>query len=1176
MRHILAIILLLSVGMSAKAQQIYSLTTEEICLDSTQIFVNYYNGFGKNGVPFQEVHSYMDVTGTQIYPDTSQLNTDCLGAPDGSLDSLTIDFIGCGRDTIIIMDTTIVIRYDTNIWLCDTLPCEADFWTIGDTTYLIDNQCDTTKICLGGGLDSLTIDFIGCNRDTIIVIDTTIVIRNDTNVWVCDSLMNLEIRQDSIICIELSSGQEYCDTLSFPEPCQLESYLNLSQDTFFHYDSDCDLVIVPLTQYPSQDTSYVINDSTIVIVNVDGSSDTLTILGDEYIPCPNESYISADTFYHIDSDCDTLAVPLTTPCIDSTWYGAWNHQEDTLFHRNILCELDTIIRENHSCFYVCDNGDSIRVETSVDISVIPPVIVIDTIKRWGLVCDTLGFGNMLTVHIDGHGKPQIDLGGPAAHPGNQEHTTVIQHNDFQMNWINENQVYLTTRRNLCTLFPELECDSLSYAMYSVNNSNGEGNTSVVAVSEGCTYTYSSLSSDPTFVSGIITCSDKLEIRGDAGICFTSDQDSVFMTVDSHFVLQRKPDWIMGFVADATKIWADTSTFGVPPPGCDDDGIYAVRYNFDSLLNDVAGAIPQPECDSMFFEGTTGGKWANHCDTIKFISGTGTDSIDVRSGSIIIDINTIYNEESVTGTGTDPTLAMCAAITGPPGTLGTFTDASGGYWVVRKNSNGSCTTLEMPQDSSSPCIDTVYEIAGYYVHQNINCSLDSMVIDSSCNYRGTRTQILSLKNSSRLVPGCRYCITDNNLIGGGDICMTADDVNTLTEDAQFYSTCEPNAGWETVYDIDNNQFLYFYDGIFENEIKGWTEINRWYNDGMFCNPNFRENYIEDATVLLSGATGLITNNSWETLSYCDFRSSSATIRYNSWASNSFTFGRTMSGIFERNNLDSRAYVFLSNTTNTNFINNNFSSNGYFYSQVNDGIYFASNSVTNFGYWRFNTNSDVDVRYTNSNRGYVSVTGTNQFTANNLSLTSNGRISITGDGTYTFESTKLDSYGNINSSGTDGNTFQTYYSDLSSFGYILNTDSGCNLRYSSFDSYGYVRNVNSNPTIYYHKQTSRGYLYLNNAETPRFYYNNIHGVSQMQVQNTTGLSIFYGNELNSGGRFYIFGGTPRGLYNTIDTRGFLRFATLTGTVQQSKVSNARYKNMPSGTYSNKLADIINDNW
>ena len=446
-----------------------------------------------------------------------------------------------------------------------------------------------------------------------------------------------------------------------------------------------------------------------------------------------------------------------------------------------------------------------------------------------------------------------------------------------------------------------------------------------------------------------------------------------------------------------------------------------------------------------------------------------------------------------------------------------------------------------------------------------------IIPIENNVKATRTQILSLRNSSSLIPGCTYSISNysRGCLAGKVDCITIEAVavNEFSMDAHVSTTIDAES-WDGRYDITTNRITELNDNL-GNSVSGryGNEVDRF----PWGQTSVHSNVIDNADVYIDCNT---TQN----------------INSNEWNSRAFTDLRGFAGVFEQNSVEAYGRIYMNGVTAVDFRRNQIESFAYVYFNGSSDILFRQNTFQANSYVRkFNTSTG---RWTM----YNSVIGRGDIrhyrgTAYNtdLNIESGGRIYQRDVGTQDIRNTSVSdlSYVDLQAAGGLTRIWRGNISSLSYF-YIRAAVTAGNRYYYSHNqnssTYDY-RSGSANVTVSNNTQTSNGYIRWDNVSgtinlssnslnsraeirlngtsgTQNFYYNTLNSyVSRVLANNTTGLNIRY-NTLSAYGQINVTGGSPTVYYNDLSSLGILTLTNYTGTVQRSTLQSDARVNLTTG--------------
>jgi len=478
--------------------------------------------------------------------------------------------------------------------------------------------------------------------------------------------------------------------------------------------------------------------------------------------------------------------------------------------------------------------------------------------------------------------------------------------------------------------------------------------------------------------------------------------------------------------------------------------------------------------------------------------------------------------------------------------------------------GFITLSDIPtnldNDPTNECITSVTNEKGEIIIVDA-CGTWTIPIEN--NVKATRSQVLALRNSSNLVSGCTYSISDYSrgcLAGDVEfITIDADAVNVLSMDANI-KTSYDNVSWEGRYDIDVNRIVELRDNL-GNIIQGryGNEVDRF----AFGRNNVYGNTVDNADVYMDCET-------------------TATINENTFTSKSFADLRGMAGIFEDNTMHSYGRLYLNGATTVDMRRNTYHSYSYNYYNGQDNILQRQNNFYSSSYVRKFDGNRWTVLNANIGRGdYRHYSGTAY--NDQVTITSGGRLYQREGGTTDVRNTTISDLSYVDLQSTAGTTriWRGNISALSYF-YVRAAVTAGNRNYYSHvqsgSTYDY-RSGTANVSMSNNDQSANGYIRWDNiagtyninsniiqsrAEhrltgttgTHTHYYNTLMSyISTINLTNTVGSNMQM-NTLSAYGRIVANGGNPRALYNQLNSIGILTLTNYTGTVQRSHImSDAR---------------------
>jgi hypothetical protein len=398
------------------------------------------------------------------------------------------------------------------------------------------------------------------------------------------------------------------------------------------------------------------------------------------------------------------------------------------------------------------------------------------------------------------------------------------------------------------------------------------------------------------------------------------------------------------------------------------------------------------------------------------------------------------------------------------------------------------------------------------------------IELENNIKGTRAQVLSLINTSSLIPGCTYSVSNysRGCLAGHVECITLEAVSEGKVSMEAYvSTDFDNVAWEGRYDINTNRIVELQDnqgnhvsGRVGNEVDrfAWGQSNVWGNE------------IHSADVYMDCEPQInIIENSWVANSYTDLRGASGVGLYE----NSFdSYGRLyLNGAslidVRRNAFQSFSYVYLQGQTDILFRQNTFGASSY---------------VRKFGGGKWTmTNSEVqrgDIRH------YTGVSYND-----NLDVSSGGRLYLRNGGNNDIRNTNIDGLSFVDLQSASGLTriWRATFSDLS-YLYVRAAVTG-GFRYfyshnqtgSTFD----YRSGTSNLTVSNNSQSSNGYVRFDGISgVTRLTSNQFDSRGELRLINTVGFDFYYNSISNYPARVYVENSTNPNIdvyYNQINSYG-----------------------------------------
>lgn len=360
------------------------------------------------------------------------------------------------------------------------------------------------------------------------------------------------------------------------------------------------------------------------------------------------------------------------------------------------------------------------------------------------------------------------------------------------------------------------------------------------------------------------------------------------------------------------------------------------------------------------------------------------------------------------------------------------------------------------------------------------SSQSATNSSNCEFVGTRTQVLALRNSGELEPGCQYIITNysRGCLGAvPEIVLTAMSTTRFAHDVDVLSSYDVDY-WRGKYDIDTNR-IYSLEDNRGNKVYGTsgTEVDEF----PWGATNWNEVVVDNARLLTECTpTITLTNCRFTSDSFTDLRGTTGTM-YNSSIEDASILELDSAAVTIRSlTMSSRARIYGERATNVQI---------YYHQQTSEG------------YWLFRDRTDV--------RSYYS------------SIHSSSRVYFNGGTRQWLYYTNINSYAHVRQfSGR----LRLYYSKLDSYGELrLETGSG------DFDGYGlsyssraYVRNYNTNLVrSYFAEVTSRGEINYRDAASIRDYYNTISSYGRLFINGTA--SLVYACNVNAQSIFTVTAGT-----------------------------------------------------
>ena len=430
--------------------------------------------------------------------------------------------------------------------------------------------------------------------------------------------------------------------------------------------------------------------------------------------------------------------------------------------------------------------------------------------------------------------------------------------------------------------------------------------------------------------------------------------------------------------------------------------------------------------------------------------------------------------------------------------------------------------------------------------------------------GTRTQILSLRNSSSLTTGCPYVITGyvRGCLTATEIVLTATSVNSFSFDVDILTTFD-TLHWEGRYDIDTNRVVALHDNI-GNIVEGrlGNEVDRF----PWGSAQVNGNIIQNADVYIDCAnTQVISENTFNANSYVDLRG--------------------FQGVFYDNTVDSYGRIYLNAAQQVDIRRNKFQSYSYNYYQGQTNVYLRQSTFQSNSYVRKFSGTDLfqiidttvaagDIRHYDGQTyisdsviksgGRVYQQGSNRLdirnsTVSDLSYILNQHTGAVADYTrFWYSNLKSLSYHYIRAGVTAGRHFY-YYSNFSSGQVDIQSGTGLiRFYYVERNSNGYIRIDNQTGilNLYQTHVASRGEIRLNGtAGTNTLYYSNFHGYqARVSLTNTTAFYI-YSLTCQAGGQYDATGGSPRAYYSVVDSFG--RFvatnATTAGYLYESNIQS-----------------------
>lgn len=393
--------------------------------------------------------------------------------------------------------------------------------------------------------------------------------------------------------------------------------------------------------------------------------------------------------------------------------------------------------------------------------------------------------------------------------------------------------------------------------------------------------------------------------------------------------------------------------------------------------------------------------------------------------------------------------------------------------------------------------------------------------------GTRAEILTLRNTSVLEPGCQYVITDYNrgCLDANGIILTATEVGQFSMQVQV-DTPFDNINWEGQYDIDAGRLTMLEDnrnnhasGDAGDEVDafpwgnaGWIEVEvRNAILRVDCDTTFRAyqtSITDDGRLEVTGATGYLYNSTIDSGSLLYLNDAvNATITDLEMGGRSRIFGRRSTNMYIRySTTDGNSYWGADNSTNARLYQSNISSNSqiYYYDGTLQYVYYSN-------------------------------------------LTSNG-VFRQYDGAGYLYYTSLDSYAEARAENNSVE-FRLTGVNMSSRAYIRNYATG-----------GFTR-------IYYTEFKARGDATFRQTGNLSMYYGNIGPYDAiLGVTGTT--SYLYSISLQSGGRFYPSGSTHYRV--TLDTGAYINTAFATRYVY----GKGRWTQTLTAANTNRGRDYFNN--
>lgn len=401
---------------------------------------------------------------------------------------------------------------------------------------------------------------------------------------------------------------------------------------------------------------------------------------------------------------------------------------------------------------------------------------------------------------------------------------------------------------------------------------------------------------------------------------------------------------------------------------------------------------------------------------------------------------------------------------------------------------------------------------------------------------TRGQLLTLRNTDALQPGCTYRIPySRGCLVDAVLHIQAICSDTLSHDIHVQTTWD-NELWEGRYSIDSNRILELHDNL-GNKVGGrlGNEVDRF----------------------AWGITSVNNNNLFNSNVYMDC-DTTQNISFNTWESNSYTDLRGFEGSFIANTITSNGRVYLNAATTVDFRRNQIQSYSYVYFNGGiDNIYIRQNTIADNSYVRKFVGTDAN-RFTlidsliarGDVRHYFGIAY-----INSVDVLSSGRLYLRNKGTNDIRYSTVSDLSFLDVQGQAG-IFRFWYSKLQSLAYLYQrvavSGGDCFIYYSNFASCTFdMRSGSNDYQIYYHKQHSNGYFRADDViGTVRLYQNTLQSRGEIRLNKIeSDLNIYYNNiqsYLSSLFLDSISGNTKTIYYNTFNSSGRLRIINHSGNL------------------------------